>query len=439
MADVKELVKLMRDLEDQLVVCMRCGMCQSVCPVFEQTGLESDVARGKLALLDGLMKDMFDDAEGLQSRLTKCLLCGSCTANCPSGVSATEIFMKARAILAGYIGLPPAKRLLLRGMLAHPGLFDRMTEWGARFQKLLTRPVNDVLGTSCARLASPLLGDRHFRSFASVPFHRRQAAMSTSAGNSGLRAGFFVGCLLDKLYPDLADAVIQVLSHHGVGIFLPGNMACCGIPAVSSGDTRTFEHLVRHNIDLLEGEPFDVLVTACATCTATIKEVWPKMIGEKDPSLKRRVDRLAAKTMDISQFMVSRVGLGPAAEPFEDAEPVTYHDPCHLKKSLGVSAEPRLLIRANPRYRLVEMRDADRCCGMGGSFNLQHYEISSNIGKLKRDNIVATGCGTVATSCPACMHQISDALSKAGDRIQVKHPVEIYAEAIRRHDTAKTD
>jgi glycolate oxidase iron-sulfur subunit len=429
MAEVKRLVTLMRDLEDQLVVCMRCGMCQSVCPLFEQTGLESDVARGKLALLDGLLKEMFDDAEGLQARLNKCLLCGSCAANCPSGVSVTEIFMKARAILAGYTGLSPAKRLILRGMLSNPALFDRMAEWGGRFQKLLTKPVNDVVGTSCARMASPLLEGRHFKLLAPMPFHRQKPSMSSPAGKSGVRAAFFVGCLLDKIYPQIAKDAIRVLDHHGVGIFMPPNQGCCGIPAVSSGDTRTFSRLVRHNIGLLKSEPYDVLVTACATCTATIKEVWPKMIGDDDPSLSRAARAVAEKTMDISQFLVSRLGI--QANPAGDgAVAVTYHDPCHLKKSLGVSAEPRALIKASRGYRLVEMRDADRCCGMGGSFNLQHYEISSNIGRLKRDNIVATGCKAVATSCPACMHQLSDALSQAGDRIAVKHPVELYAETL---------
>jgi glycolate oxidase iron-sulfur subunit len=78
------------------------------------------------------------------------------------------------------------------------------------------------------------------------------------------------------------------------------------------------------------------------------------------------------------------------------------------------------------------MAESDACCGMGGSFNLQHYELSSRIGRLKRANIRATECAIVATGCPACMLQISEALSKAGDRIIVKHPVEIYADAINR-------
>lgn len=426
MSSVRELTRLMRDLEDQLVVCMRCGMCQAVCPLFEQTGREADVARGKLALLDGLMKEMFDDPRGVSDRLNKCLLCGSCAANCPSGVNVLEIFMKARAILTGYMGLSPAKRLVLRGLVARPELFDKAAEWGARFQGLFARPVNEVVGTSCARVASPLLGNRHFRGLAARPFHAETPSLDTPAGPSGVRAAFFPGCLLDKIFPHIARAVIKVLDHHGVGVFMPEGQACCGIPAVSAGDMKTFRSVVRHNLDRFERGGFDQLVTACATCTATIGEVWPALL---DGELGRRAERLAAKTTDINAFLVNTLGVAPAT-PSDDARTVTYHDPCHLKKSLGVVAEPRTVLQATPDVRLAEMPESDWCCGMGGSFNLQYYDISSQIGQKKRDHIAAAAPAAVATGCPACMLQISDMLSRAGDRIAVHHPVELYAESL---------
>ena len=85
MSDMKKLAQLVKALEDQLVVCMRCGMCQAVCPLFAETGREADVARGKLALLDGLVQEMFQDPKGVNERLMRCLLCGACAASCPSG------------------------------------------------------------------------------------------------------------------------------------------------------------------------------------------------------------------------------------------------------------------------------------------------------------------------------------------------------------------
>ena len=101
MADVRDLARMLRELQDQLGVCMRCGMCQSVCPLYGETGREADVARGKLALLDGLARELFHDPAGVEERMHRCLLCGSCAANCPSGVRVLDIFIKARAILTG--------------------------------------------------------------------------------------------------------------------------------------------------------------------------------------------------------------------------------------------------------------------------------------------------------------------------------------------------
>jgi glycolate oxidase iron-sulfur subunit len=101
-----------------------------------------------------------------------------------------------------------------------------------------------------------------------------------------------------------------------------------------------------------------------------------------------------------------------------------------LKKSLKVSEQPRALLRSNPTVQFVEMAEADRCCGCGGSFNLQHYDLSKDIGAQKRNNIVASGAEVVATGCPACMLQISDMLSQHGDRVAVKHFIEVYAESL---------
>ncbi len=430
MADMKKLAGLIKELEDQLAVCMRCGMCQAVCPVFAETGREADVARGKLALLDGLVQEMFKDPQGVNDRLMRCLLCGSCSANCPSGVKVLDVFIKARAILTGYMGLHPLKKAIFRGMLVRPEFFDRLMEWGSKLQGFFVKPVDDLLGTSCGRLLSPL-GDRHFKALAPTAFHRKVKPMNTNAGPSGLKVAYFAGCVIDKVFPNIGEAVMHTMEHHGVGVYLPEDFACCGIPALSSGDTPAFNRMVRHNLQRFAAEPFDFLVTACATCTSTIRKLWPLMAEDLSPEAREQVTAIAARTVDVSQFLVDEVGVHPV-ELQGDHQKIllTYHDPCHLKKSLGVASQPRALLQSNPRYRFTEMVEADRCCGMGGSFNLQHYDISASIGKRKRDNIVQSKCEVVATSCPACMLQMSDMLSQAGVRVQVRHAIEIYAESL---------
>jgi glycolate dehydrogenase iron-sulfur subunit len=432
MADMHALIRLMREVEDLLAACMRCGMCQAVCPLYAETGLEADVARGKLALLDGLLHEIFERPDSVAERLNKCLLCGSCEANCPSGVRVMDIFIKARAILTDFSGLPTAERIILKGLLARPALFDRIAYWSTAFQKLLARPADDLLGTSCARVASPLIGDRHFKPLAAEPFHRSGSVLDTPAGTSGYRVAFFVGCLIDKIYPQVAHAVVDVCRRLGVGLFIPRVQGCCGIPALSAGDTDTFQRLVRHNLNQFGAAACDYLVTACATCAATIKKLWPLMLPEDGSGLRADAVRMADKTLDISQFLIDKRILkapAPAAEEDSARIAVTYHDPCHLKKTLGVFTQPRALLRATQGYRLVEMGAADQCCGMGGSFGLKYNGISSRIGRRKRSEILASGCRVVATSCPACMLQITDALSRAGDAVDVKHVIELYAQS----------
>ena len=172
----------------------------------------------------------------------RCLLCGSCAANCPSGVSALEIFLKARAILSGYKGLSPVKRAVFRGMLARPALFHRLTALAPKFQGIFGRPANDLLGTSCARLEWPL-GKRHFPRLAGQPFHVESPALQRPENGSGITVAFFSGCIIDKLYPQVGRATAKALAHHRVGLQIPANQACCGIPALSAGDIHAFEKM----------------------------------------------------------------------------------------------------------------------------------------------------------------------------------------------------
>jgi glycolate oxidase iron-sulfur subunit len=429
MSEMKELLRLLGELDDQLVGCMRCGMCQAVCPIYGQSGREADVARGKIALLEGLAHELVKDPQGVQDKVTRCLLCGSCAANCPSGVKALDIFLKARVILTGYLGLSSVKKAIFRGMLVKPKLFNRLLGMASMFQGLFTSPVNDIIGSSCSRFLEPVLGDRHLMLLAKTPLHKEVPSMDTPAGKSGLKVAFFPGCLADKIFPRVGHAVLKVLNHHGVGVFMPEGQACCGIPALSSGDRQSYEKLVRANLAVFAAGKFDALVTPCATCTSTMKKIWPMMSEGMSASEQAALRELSAKIMDVNAFVVDKLGLA-APEPNADAVSVTVHDPCHLKKSLGVSAQPRTVLSLNPHYKVTEMAASDACCGCGGSFTLAYADMSSKIGQQKRDNIKNTGAQVVAMGCPACMLQISDMLSRNGDRVSVKHPMELYAEGL---------
>jgi len=428
MADVHELAKSLQKLDDELVTCMKCGMCQAACPLYAETGREADVARGKLALVENLSGEILKDPQAVKKRLDRCLLCGSCAASCPSGVKVLDIFLQARAVITGYLGLSRTKKAIFRGMLANPKLFNAVLNLAPKFQNLFTKPMNETLGSSCARFMSPLLGDRHFQPLAKTSWHKQKGTVDSPRGTSNLKIAFYPGCVVDKVFPKVAEAAFSILTSHQVGIYMPSRQVCCGIPALSSGDRQTFDRLVQDNLRLFSEQDFDYLLTPCATCTATIKKIWPLMARDYSKQEQDKIQALADKTRDVTEFVAHTFASSDSGQQASTPRKVTYHDPCHLKKSLAVSEEPRRLLQASPDFELVEMADPDRCCGMGGTFNLQHYDLSKQIGDKKLHSILDTQADVVATCCPACMMQITDLLSRAQASVEVKHVLEIYAQ-----------
>lgn len=430
MQKLQQLRTLLEELDNQLTGCMRCGMCQSVCPVYAESGNEAHVARGKFVMLEGLAQAMIDDAKSVQERLEMCLLCGRCAANCPSGVKGLEIFFKARAALAAYLGLSTAEKAIFRGLLTRPKLMNKLMDLAAPLQKLALKPDEGAQGASCARFAAPLLRGRRVAPLAETPLHKIMPSQFTRTGASGKTAAFFPGCVVDKIFPNVGEAALKVFDRLGVGVRMPEGQLCCGIPALSSGDVEAFTAMVRGNLALFKPDTFDVLLTPCATCTSTISHLWPMMAEKFSPREKAQTYALAAKAMDISQFLVAEGLVRTQTPGTAYATPVTYHDPCHLRQSLGVIEEPRTMLKANPHVKFVEMQGAEQCCGCGGSFNLKHYDESKTIGERKRDNIASSGAKTVATSCPACMLQMTDMLAQHGDNVRVRHVVEVFAETL---------
>lgn len=329
--------------------------------------------------------------------------------------------------------------MLFRTMLSHPDLFNALTRWATRFQRLVIQSNENIQGTSCSKIASPLLKNRHFLPLSKQPFHRHLPDIPTHPLNGRPRVLFFSGCLIDKILPRIGHAAVTVLNNHQFNLVIPPTQGCCGIPALASGDIETFNRLVGYHLELFDNQSFDYLVTACATCTSTIKKIWPqhyepvfsKKMGNSmvSDSVENKLNALVEKTYDINEFLTDVAGISADHATQTDRPAVTYHDPCHLKKSLGVFKQPRDLIQA-AGHPIIEMADSDKCCGMGGSFNILHYDLSAKIGRLKQQQITDTQCGIVASGCPACMMQISDMLSRQGSEIMVRHPVELYAASL---------
>ncbi|MCP4159508.1 MAG: (Fe-S)-binding protein [Deltaproteobacteria bacterium] len=431
MKDIKKLTETFKELEEQLITCMRCGMCQSVCPLYNETLSETDVARGKLAILKGVSEQFFENIEDVNKVINKCLLCGSCAANCPSGVKVTDIFIKARVALINYEGLSTAKKIIFRKVLSNPSFFNKLLSFFSKFQGVAIKKTK--FDSSCFRIN---IGDRkrHFPKIAPTSFYDRMKKKNrkqiSNNKKTGLKVGFYAGCILDKFFPDIAEKVVDILEYHGAAVTLLDKTGCCGIPAIASGDLETFIKLTTLNADLFEEYGCDYYVTACATCTSTIKKTWPLVLDDQNKEISEKVKIISEKTFDIHRFITEKLSVELPSNSGEKRGIVTYHDPCHLKKSLGIYKEPRDLIKQNPLYEFVESDKSDSCCGMGGSFNLNHYDISKKIGEKKFKNLIKTECQFIATGCPACMMQIRDVAAANKSNVKIKHSIEIYWESL---------
>ncbi|MCJ7605267.1 MAG: (Fe-S)-binding protein, partial [Dehalococcoidales bacterium] len=169
------------------------------------------------------------------------------------------------------------------------------------------------------------------------------------------------------------------------------------------------------------------IITDCATCASAMKD-YVKFLADSD---KRKQDyaAYADKIHDITEYLVDVLKLPDSAyhvRPEFKGKTVTWHEPCHLGRYLGVREQPRRILHASPDITYVEMPEADRCCGMAGTFSVYFYELASKIADRKVDNIVSTGADIVVTDCPGCEVQLIDGTARHGAPQQVMHIMELF-------------
>jgi glycolate oxidase iron-sulfur subunit len=251
--------------------------------------------------------------------------------------------------------------------------------------------------------------------------------ISPSKGPVKMKVGFFSGCFIDFVEPAIGRSLIRVLGRHGVEVVFPKKQTCCGIPVFMSGDVKNGLDLLKMNLDAFSPQPLEAVVTACATCGTALKESYKVLVEGESPEWRERVESFSAKVQDISEFLTNKIKLNPAER--ESLLKVTYHDPCHLVRGQNVSAQPRAVMKSLPGVDLAEMRDAQRCCGGGGSFSFYNYELSKQISQRKTEAIEASGASAVITGCPGCMLQLRDQLGQKGLPVEVKHLIQLVDEA----------
>lgn len=410
--------KKLEDYREQIEQCVKCGACQAHCPVFGEHKRESIVARGKVALAHALLNDEVELDERMMADMSKCLLCASCFDKCPNLVPTDEIVAAARREIAEKKGLSTFGKALTT-VLKHPRLMNTLAKSGKAFSWLLFKKIPEKSGLHL-RFPTPFVSrDRTIPEIAEKPFRERHPELIP--GEAGKpTVVFFTGCMINYMYPDIGEALLKILKFMGVTVHIPADQGCCGLPAISAGDGATVEELSRRNLTALTRHPNDAVITACASCNEGIGRHFQHLGGD--------YAAMADKVMDMNVFLV-RQGLDKMLDalPKKDIyQRVTYHDPCHLRTQ-GITREPRTLLKALPGVRFVEMEGADRCCGLGGTFSVYHYDTSKQIGARKAPGIEKSGADLLATACPGCMMQLQDTINHAGLKTRVIHLLELIA------------
>jgi L-lactate dehydrogenase complex protein LldF len=406
----------------QALRCIRCASCLNVCPVYRLVGghVFGKVYTGGIGTILTAWFDALKASEDIQGL---CIQCGNCTAVCPSRIDIPEMVTELRGRLVREQGQSLVQKGIFK-VVNNRRVFHAMLRAASKAQKPFVR------GGMIRHLPLFLAGMADFRSLpaiADVPFRDRIRELPQPAA-AREKAALYAGCLVDFAYPGTGEAVVKVLNRAGIEVVFPDGQTCCGAPARYSGAFAVAAQNAMDNVRALEEAGADHIVSACPTCTVALEHEFAATLrSEGHEGWAVRAEALATKVVDFSSLVKRLVDEGRLTlRPAPDAKPVTYHDSCHLKRTLHAHEPPRQLLRA-AGHEVKEMFESDMCCGMGGSYSLEFPEISKPILERKLANVRATGAKTVAMDCPGCVMQIRGGLDKGGDAVEVRHVADIVA------------
>ncbi len=403
--------------------CSKCGACAGHCPVFKELQVETYSSRGKTEVAKALAEGKIPYSAYTQDLFSKCLLCLTCKANCPAGVDQSKLILGVRAELAKKKGLPFSKKVAFKYLLKNRSLFGKALKAFSYLQKF-TPASNDGKLRHLPFFLSAFGKGRLIPDLSDKPLRKEfPEVIAPSTGSMQMRVGFFTGCFIDFVDPEIGRSLIRVLGRHGVEVVFPKKQTCCGIPVFMSGDVEDGLDLLKRNIDAFAPHKVDAILTACATCGSALKESYAVLVDGESQEWKDRVKAFSSKVMDISEFLQEKIKLTRTEK--KSLTRVTYHDPCHLVRGQNITTQPRAILKDLAGIEYLEMRDAQRCCGGGGSFSFYNYDLSKQISRRKVENIEATAASVVITGCPGCMLQMKDQLGQKGSPVKVKHLIQV--------------
>lgn len=254
--------------------------------------------------------------------------------------------------------------------------------------------------------------------------------MSSSRG----RVGLFVTCLVDLFRPSIGLAAAILIERAGYTVEAPYAQTCCGQPAFNSGDRKNARAIARDVIETFS--TFDHVVAPSGSCAGMIAKHFPELFSEGTLEYQQAC-ALASKTHELVSFLVDVAGVETVESAF--ARRATYHDSCSGLRELGVKDQPRRLLRSVTGLELVEMKDADVCCGFGGTFCVKYPDISNDMLEKKTANINESGAEVLLAGDLGCLMNMAGKLKRHGSRVEVRHVAEVLASDTARPGIGDAD
>jgi glycolate dehydrogenase iron-sulfur subunit len=445
------------DAEDSPVrrdlnTCIHCGLCLTACPTYRVLKIEPDSPRGRIYLMRGLAEGRIAPSDSLIEHLDNCLDCRACETVCPAGVPYSRMLESTRGQLnrralrfrplrtLGEWALktlfPERKRMHLAADLL------RIGQQGVLGDLMRTRAVRAMLPKFAVQgfdMTPPLL-PRAERALERVEPALPPGARMTSlphglefhpAGTARARVAFFTSCVMDVMFPRVNHEAVRLLVLAGCAVTVPGEQTCCGALHAHAGLRRVAKSLARRNVQAFSPQGFDFIVTDSAGCGAALRETG-HLLHEDDAA--RAAAEFARRVRDVSEVL-AEVGLpeshAPLASTADPARPlrVGYHDPCHLAHGQGVRQPPRALLGRVPGVELVDLPNADWCCGSAGVYNLTHAAMADAQLAGKLDSIEQSGAEVVVASNPGCLLHMARGAAARGMKARMAHLVEVLGAA----------
>ena len=415
----------------QMAQCIRCASCLNVCPTYQLVGghVYGHIYAGGIGVL---LTSFFNSVKDAEKPQEMCIGCGRCKEFCPGKIPIPDLILEMRSRIRKEIPLSFIQNTIVESVLKNKGLFH----FGLRQASWAQKPFTAAGAGGNKFIKNLPLGYSkltHWRSLMTIapkPFRDIIKSMEQTVVNKKGKVAFYGGCLVDFAYPEIGESLVRVLNKKGYEVVYPDEQTCCGAPAKYMGRNDVAAVIAKQNILSFAKDEYDYVVSACPTCTSTLKHDWTKWLeGDSDEKIKTGAEIVAKKAIDFIKlvYMLDPKGQSINLDFTETYTPIktTYHDSCHLNRGMGVKKEPREILDVLSHVEYVEMEGADRCCGFGGSYSIKLPEVSAELLNRKLKNVEDTGAALVAVDCPGCLMSLRGGLDVKESKVKVLHTAQI--------------